>query len=67
MNKKTVWREDVVLVAFFEEEGGDILKSPIYKMEYKLLFVNKQKLIFYYNTSSLNPNMNQHALNEREK
>lgn len=54
-------------MAFFEEEGGDILKSPIYKIEYKLLFVNKQKLIFYYNTSSLNPNMNQHALNEREK
>lgn len=36
-------------------------------MEYKFLFVNKHKLIFNYNTSSLNPDMNQHALNEKEK
>lgn len=48
-------------------EGGDILKPPIYETEYKFLFVNKQKLVFYYNMSLLNPNMNQHALNEREK
>lgn len=53
-------------MAFFGG-GGDILKPTMYKMEYKFLFVNKQKLIFYCNTSSLNPNMNKHALNEREK
>lgn len=47
--------------------GGDILKPPLYKMEYKFLFVNKQKLVFYCNTSLLNPNMNQHALNEGGK
>lgn len=54
-------------MAFFEKWGEDILKSPIYKMEYKFFFDKKQKLIFYYNTPSLNPNINQHALNEREK
>lgn len=55
-----------VLMAFFGG-GGDTLKPQINKMEYQFLFVNKHKLIFNYNTSSLNPDMNQHALNEKEK